>query len=86
MPTFYREVEIDFDISDLMFDLSKSDIEDVIEYLIDNDYISENQSKTNGESSLAEREFNEMITKIADNRLRLTAEEDALLKKIADRF
>jgi hypothetical protein len=86
MPTFYREVEIDFDISDLMYDLSKSDIEDVIEYLIDNDYISENQSKTNGESSLAEREFNEMIDKIADNRLRLTAEEDALLRKIADRF
>ena len=86
MPTFYREVEIDFDISDLMFDLSKSDIEDVIEYLIDNDYISENQSKTNGESSLAEWEFTKVITKIADNRLRLTAEEDAILKKISDRF
>ena len=36
--------------------------------------------------TLSEWEFAKVITKIADNRLRLTAEEDALLKKIADRF
>jgi hypothetical protein len=85
MPYFTPE-DVDVDVDDFMYQCNNHEIKEVIEYLIDNDYISEDQLKTNGELSLAEWEFDKVITKITDNRLRLTPEEDTLLRKIADRF
>jgi hypothetical protein len=83
MPYFTID-DLDIDVDDFLDSCDSQDIEKLIEYLIYLGHI--NKEQTDDEQSIAEGEFNEMITKIADNRLRLTAEEDALLKKIADRF
>jgi hypothetical protein len=83
MPYFTVD-DLDIDVDDFLDSCDSRDIEKLIEYLIYCGHI--NKEQTDDEQSLYEWEFNEMITKIADNRLRLTAEEDALLKKIADRF
>jgi hypothetical protein len=86
MPRFTGD-DFDVDVDDFLYECNDWDIKEIIQYLIENDYISEKQLEVeDGNLTFIEQEFNEMIAKIVDNRLRLTAEEDALLKKIADRF
>lgn len=87
MPSFSKyvdvEVEIDLSIDDILWELSEREKDKLVERLIEDGYALEPSPQN---ISLAEWEFDKVITKITDNRLRLTAEEDALLKKIADRF
>ena len=87
MPSFNKyvdvEVEIDLSIDDILWELSDKEKVKLVERLIEDGYALE-QAQWN--QSLAEWEFDRVITKITDNRLRLTSEEDAILKKIADRF
>lgn len=87
MPSFNKyvdvEVEIDLSIDDILWELSDKEKVKLVERLIEDGYALE-QAQWN--QSLAEWEFDRVITKITDNRLRLTSEEDSILKKIADRF
>ena len=85
MPSFTPD-DLYIDVDDFYCECDKYEIQQLIKYLIEDGHISEDQLEINEKLSLAEWEFTKIITKIADNRLRLTAEEDALLKKIADRF
>jgi len=82
MPRF----EMDIDLDDFLWELSSSEKDELVDLLIDDGYAIKMVSHFANNQTLSEWEFAKVITKIADNRLRLTAEEDALLKKIADRF
>jgi hypothetical protein len=82
MPRF----EMDIDLDDFLWELSSSEKDELVDLLIEDGYAYKIVKNFDDRQSLAEWEFAKVITKIADNRLRLTAEEDALLKKIADRF
>jgi hypothetical protein len=86
MPSFTPD-DVDVDVDDFMYQCNNREIKEVIEYLIEEGHIEPQQVVgSNTSLSLLEYEFNEMLQKIQENRLRLTPEEDALLKKIADRF
>jgi hypothetical protein len=86
MPSFTPD-DVDVDVDDFMYQCNNREIKEVIEYLIEEGHIEPQQVVgSNTSTSLLEYEFNEMLQKIQENRLRLTFEEDALLKKIADRF
>ena len=86
MPTFYKETEIDVEVDELMYHLSKSELAEVIEYLEEEGLVISTGKNRSGEQSLSEWEFGATISKIADNRMRLTPEEDEVLKRIASRF
>jgi hypothetical protein len=86
MPSFTPD-DVDVDVDDFMYQCNNREIKEVIEYLIEEGHIEPQQVVgSNTSTSLLEYEFNEMLQKIQENRLRLTKEEDAILKKIADRF
>jgi Glu-tRNA(Gln) amidotransferase subunit E-like FAD-binding protein len=86
MPYFTPD-DVDVDVDDFMYQCNNREIKEVIEYLIEEGHIEPKQIVgSNASLSLIEYEFNEIIEKIQENRIRLTKEEDALLKKIADRF
>jgi hypothetical protein len=86
MPYFTPD-DVDVNVDAFMYQCTPREIKEVIEYLIEDGYIEPQQVVgSNTSLSLLEYEFNEIIQKIQENRLRLTAEEDILLKKIADRF
>ena len=86
MPYFTPD-DVDVDVDAFMYQCNNREIKEVIEYLIEEGHIEPQQVVgSNTSTSLLEYEFNEMLQKIQENRLRLTKEEDALLKKIADRF
>jgi len=86
MPSFYKETEFDIEIDEFMYQLTKSEIKEVIEYLEDEGLVIRTGQNAGGEQSLPEWEFDKTISKIAENRLRLTSEEDEVLKRIASRF
>jgi hypothetical protein len=87
MPSFskYVDVEVDIDLSidDILWELDSREKEELVERLIEDGYALEIIPNS---ESIYEWEFNKIIKKITDNRVMLTAEEDALLKKISDRF
>jgi succinate dehydrogenase flavin-adding protein (antitoxin of CptAB toxin-antitoxin module) len=88
MPKFSEyvetEAELDISVSDFYDELNHKEVKELINILIEEDYIKRNDVVE--DESIYEWEFNKMIKKITDNRVMLTAEEDALLKKISDRF
>lgn len=87
MPTFYKDVEAEIDLSvDEFIELcSEKDINKFIETLkATGRWIILNNPAHN--ESIQETEFNEMLIKLYKNRLRLTNEEDEILRKIASRL
>lgn len=86
MPTFYQdvEVEVDLDVNDFISCCSREEIDELIYTLKKEGYLINNIIKS--EDSILETEFNNTINKIQSNRLRLTNEEDEILRKIASRF
>ena len=86
MATFYREVEVDIDVYDLMHELSRGEIAEVIEFLEDQKLVIRTGRDSGEGQSISEWEFNKTIGKIAENRQRLTPEEDEFLKRIASKF
>ena len=89
MPRFYEDVEvdIDIDIDDFLNACDKADIKEIVQALKEDGHIKGYFiTSDNPKPSLIEQEFDNTINKIHKNRLRLTNEEEELLKKIADRF
>jgi succinate dehydrogenase flavin-adding protein (antitoxin of CptAB toxin-antitoxin module) len=88
MPRFLEyvetEAELDISVSDFFNELNHKEVKELINILIEEDYIKRNDVVE--DESIYEWEFNKMIKKITDNRVMLTAEEEELLKKISDRF
>jgi succinate dehydrogenase flavin-adding protein (antitoxin of CptAB toxin-antitoxin module) len=88
MPRFLEyvetEAELDISVSDFYDELNHKEVKELINILIEEDYIKRNDVVE--DESIYEWEFNKMIKKITDNRVMLTAEEEELLKKISDRF
>jgi succinate dehydrogenase flavin-adding protein (antitoxin of CptAB toxin-antitoxin module) len=88
MPRFLEyvetEAELDISVSDFYNELNHKEVKELINILIEEDYIKRNDVVE--EESIYEWEFNKMIKKITDNRVMLTVEEENLLKKISDRF
>jgi hypothetical protein len=90
MPRFYQDVEAEFevDISEFLESLDRDETEKLVE-LLKTGGLLENLNIINpyapGKSTI-ETEFDNTINKIYQNYVRLTSEEEELLKKIASRF
>ena len=87
MPTFYAE-DIDIDPSDFVSACSKREIEELIDALTEDGYIVKPiNSVPLEDKNLMDEEWDEVISKISGRaRLRLTNEEEEVIKKIANRL
>jgi len=88
MPSFSPD-DFDVDVDDFLDECSESDIRDIIDYLIDNDYISsEHKHSFEDDSNVcaAESMFEDEISKLHNNWNRLTAEEEQTILNITKRF
>ncbi len=83
MPQFYTE-DINLDVDDFINACSRRELEELIDCLVEDGYVIRGVKDVN--LSIPEIEFNQLLDKLSKNRLRLTNEEDELLKKIANRF
>lgn len=87
MPYFSEHIEVQVDIKitpeEFVENCSDNEIEDLIEELQLQGYVGDD---TVPPTHLIADEFYSNISKIRQNRLALTAEEDEMLRKIASRF
>lgn len=88
MPSVYAnvdtEVEVDITIDEFLEACKDKEILQIIDYLIENDYLDAPQDKS--KQTATEYYWNITISKITENRLLLTDEELEFIEKIAKRF
>lgn len=85
MPTFYAE-DIDIDVDEFLSSCSSDEIEEIIEALIEDGYISKQHREKYASLSATESEFEEALNKLHGKWNMLTQEEEQAILKIASRF
>lgn len=83
MPTFDSE-EIYITPEDFVDECSSSEIQELVDYLRERDYISETEDRTN--MCIPETELEEALDKLHGKYRNLSTEEEEIIKKIANRF
>jgi len=85
MPNFLNYVDID--IEEFIESCSNKEIKELIEILEDDEYIKPNSTMGFKNSIYhMESEWDIMILKIAENKHRLTLEEEEIIKKIVSKL
>ena len=83
MPTFYAE-DLDIDVDEFLDACSDKEINQVIEWLREEEYIS-NYSIAETDS-INDSTFNDAVIKIQNHRISLSREEEEFILNIAKRF
>jgi hypothetical protein len=88
MPYFDYEGDIDIDVDDFLSACSSREIKELITALVEDGHLPQSvlNGENSGKQSIMEWEFNKIIEKITSNYIRLTSEEEEMLRKIASRF
>lgn len=79
----YFWTEVDIDVEDFLESCSRKEKEELIKILKEGD-LWENTVSSN--LSVLEQEWNDVLTKLAKSRLRLSNEDEELIKKIANKY
>lgn len=90
MPNFigseYVDVEVDVDVNDFLDECSSDEIDEVIEYLIDANWLSEDRKVIPQNLSFDEEQLHKNLYKIRDNYYMLSEEDEEIIKKIANKL
>lgn len=85
MPEF--ESYIDVDPSDFVYSCSKREIKELIECLVEDGHLSKSSlPMTEGQKNLLDIEWESYMSKLFENRLRLSKEEEEIIVQIASRL
>jgi hypothetical protein len=85
MPSFNTDANIEVDVEEFMDGCNSYEIDEVIEYLIDNGRI-DGDRKEPSNSSINQTEFQDNLKYLSQNYHGLTTEEENEIKKISKRF
>jgi len=83
MAYIFTEVEVDIDVDDFLESCSRREKEDLVRRLKEGGLWEDTASEN---LSIMDLEWNETLTKLANARLRLTNEEEEIIKKIANKY
>ena len=81
------EIDVDVEVNDFLDECNSSEIEEIIEYLIETGHI--NKSAVNDyytDQSVTEIEFEDALKKLQGNWNRLSSDDEATILKIANQF
>ena len=88
--TSFNSISIDIDLDDVYLEMSSSDCKEMTNWLYDDGYLDEYLEKVRAKnltSSTANGwNWKEVCHKLSNSQLRLTNEEEEIIKKIADRL
>jgi hypothetical protein len=86
----YNSISVDIDLDDVFIAMGESDRKDMAKWLFDEGYLDtylERERAKNLTSSTADGwNWKEVCHKLSISQLRLTNEEEEIIKKIADRL
>lgn len=85
MPSFSTDAEIDVDVQEFLEACHSREIEEVIQFLEENDYIS-SKKNLQGKYSVNELELHENLDALYEKYGSLTKEEEQIIATIAKRF
>jgi hypothetical protein len=77
---------LDIDIEDVLNDCSSWEIDQVIEWLKDNDYLENKYITPDDNDNILDIEFKITLDKIRDKRLNITLEDEEIIKQIANKL
>jgi hypothetical protein len=78
---------IDIDVDDFLSNLSKREIDEVIECLVNDGHLTKDNIKSSTpNASILEQIYQEKINALRNNRLNLTLVEEEIITTIAKRF
>lgn len=81
------DISMDVDIEDFLYECSSREIEEVIKWLEESDYIKPHNVVDEGfEGSVMDIEWFNTISKLQTLRQRLTLEEEELIKSIVNKY
>lgn len=80
-------IYVDIDVEEFVDNCSSREIKTLVDYLETEGHLDDYDSTTTENMSVLDSEWAEVIDKISGRaRLRLTSEEEEIIKKIANRF
>jgi hypothetical protein len=86
MPIFDKYTEVEVDVDDFLSSCDKDEIKEVIEWLRDEEYLTDNEVIVNDESSknktLDEKEWISLCAKLSNIRLQMSIDDENTIKKI----
>lgn len=88
--TSYKSISIDIDLDDIYHEMSSSDCKEMTSWLYDDGYLDEYLEKERAKNLISSTadgwNWKEVCHKLSNLQLRLTNEEEEIIKKIADRL
>ena len=87
MPRFYQVAEVDVEIDDFLSSCSSRDINELIEALIEDGYLNADcQTNSTGKKTYLEEEWDQISNKINEIRLRISPEDEELIRNIVKKY
>lgn len=84
MPEF--ESYVDVDVDEFLSACSKKEIENLIEYLIEDGYLNSRGIINKHDKSLIEEEWDEIIDNLKDKRLSISVEDEELIRQLSKKY
>lgn len=89
MPTFYQD-DFDIDVDDFLENCDNSEINEVISYLQENDFLTSSLTgyitSTDGGLNPLEHEWNKLISFLSGSRLSMSNEDEEAIRIIAKKY
>jgi hypothetical protein len=84
MPEF--ESYVDVDVEDFLSACSKKEIGYLIEYLVEDGYISHNAILNKGGKNLIEEEWESTVINLIEKRLMISNEDEEMIRSISKKY
>jgi len=84
MPTFYTE-DLDIEVDDFLDDCSSSEIQEVIQWLKDSDYLPQNVATPESQQSFQDEEFDGALMNLVGKRFKLSTGDENSIMNISNK-
>jgi hypothetical protein len=84
MPTFYTQ-HLDIEVDDFLDDCSSSEIQEVIQWLKDSDYLPQNVATPESQQSFQDEEFDGALMNLAGKRFKLSTGDENSIMNISNK-
>lgn len=84
MPTFYTE-DIDIEVDEFLDDCSSIEIQEVIQWLKDSDYLPQNVATSESQQSFQDEEFDGVLMNLVGKRFKLSTEDEKTIVAISNK-
>ena len=84
MPTFYTE-DLDIEVDEFLDDCDSNEIQEVIQWLKDSDYLPQNVATSESQQSFQDEEFDGALMNLVGKRFRLSTEDEKTIMAISNK-